>query len=205
MVSNTDTPPDASAPRLLRSTLIAACVAVVLLFATVLPAEYGVDPTGVGRVLGLTQMGLIKKSLAAEVAAAEAAARAAPAAPDSTGAGAQIAENSEGSDASQHVTTVTLQPNEGKELKLAMRKGASATYSWTTDRGVVNYDAHGDSTGAPGSYHGYKKGSGVSTDQGTLISAFDGKHGWFWRNRTTHPIVITLETQGDYDAIIPPK
>ena len=32
----------------------------------VLPAEYGIDPTGVGRALGLTQMGEIKVQLAEE-------------------------------------------------------------------------------------------------------------------------------------------
>jgi len=66
-----------SARALLRSTLIALAVAGALLLTVVLPAEYGIDPTGVGRVLGLTQMGEIKVRLAreaAEDAAADAAA-----------------------------------------------------------------------------------------------------------------------------------
>ena len=37
-----------------RATLIAATIAAVLLVTVVLPAEYGVDRTGVGRLLGLT-------------------------------------------------------------------------------------------------------------------------------------------------------
>jgi hypothetical protein len=48
-------------------------VAGFLLVTVVLPAEYGVDPTGIGRVLGLTQMGVIKARLAAEAAANDAA------------------------------------------------------------------------------------------------------------------------------------
>jgi hypothetical protein len=68
-----------SSRRLVRSTLVAASVATLLLVTVVLPAEYGVDPTGVGRVLGLTQMGEIKAALAKE-AAADAAADAAAAA-----------------------------------------------------------------------------------------------------------------------------
>jgi hypothetical protein len=59
--------------RLLRSTLIAAVVAGILLVTVVLPAEYGIDPTRIGRVLGLTQMGEIKVRLAREVAADQAA------------------------------------------------------------------------------------------------------------------------------------
>lgn len=54
---------------LLRSTMIAAVVAIVVLFVIVLPAEYGYDPTGIGRPLGLTEMGEIKMRLAKEAAA----------------------------------------------------------------------------------------------------------------------------------------
>lgn len=66
-----------SARALLRSTLVALVIAGTLLLTVVLPAEYGIDPTGAGRVLGLTQMGEIKVRLAREAAddaAADAAA-----------------------------------------------------------------------------------------------------------------------------------
>ncbi len=79
-----------SASRLLKSTVIALVVAIVILLVAVLPAEYGVDPTGVGRMLGLTQMGEIKVSLARE-AAAEDAAEAAAAAEEEAAAAAETA------------------------------------------------------------------------------------------------------------------
>ena len=55
---NTDLPNRAELPssrQLLRSTAIALVAAGALLITTVLPAEYGIDPTGMGRALGLTQ------------------------------------------------------------------------------------------------------------------------------------------------------
>ena len=58
---------------LLRSTMLALVVAATLLVCVVLPAEYGIDATGVGSVLGLTQMGEIKTRLAKEAAADAAA------------------------------------------------------------------------------------------------------------------------------------
>lgn len=76
----------ASPRRLLRSTLIALAVAGLLLVTIVLPAEYGIDPTRVGRVLGLTRMGEIKTRLAKEAAADAAADRAAAAAEDAAAA-----------------------------------------------------------------------------------------------------------------------
>ncbi len=58
-----------SSGQLLRSTIIAIISAVVILVAIVLPSEYGLDPTGIGKKLGLTQMGEIKLQLAAEAEA----------------------------------------------------------------------------------------------------------------------------------------
>jgi hypothetical protein len=57
---NSEIPSRAEQPstrQLIRSTLIAAVSALVLLFTVVLPSEYGVDPSGIGRALGLTEMG----------------------------------------------------------------------------------------------------------------------------------------------------
>ena len=62
--------------QLVRSTAIAAGVAGALLVTIVLPSEYAIDPTGIGRVLGLTEMGEIKQQLAAEAAEEEAQAAA---------------------------------------------------------------------------------------------------------------------------------
>lgn len=69
---NTDIPSRAELPttkQLLRSTIMALIAALVILLTVVLPSEYAVDPTGVGRWLGLTEMGEIKKQLAAEAEA----------------------------------------------------------------------------------------------------------------------------------------
>lgn len=63
--------------QLLMSTLIAFAVAAVLLVTVVMPAEYGIDPTRIGRVLGLTDMGEIKEQLHDEADADKAAATAA--------------------------------------------------------------------------------------------------------------------------------
>jgi len=46
----------ASRPRILKATAVALVVATALLFIAVLPAEYGIDPLGTGRMLGLTAL-----------------------------------------------------------------------------------------------------------------------------------------------------
>ena len=204
---NPGNPVDADLPsarRLLRSTMIAAAVATAILITMVLPAEYGVDPTGVGRVLGLTEMGETKMALAREEAghgAEEVAAPAAtPEAPVADQAPAQAVDASgSAATAKSDVTEIILLPNQGKEIKLVMRKDARVTFSWATSGGVVNYDTHGDSPTLK--YHGYAKGSGVKSDEGVLTAAFDGNHGWFWRNRSSDTVMVTLRTTGDYQEL----
>ena len=50
-------------------------------------------------------------------------------------------------------------------------------------------------------YHGYGKGVNQTEDAGQLTAAFDGKHGWFWRNRGKQAVTVTLTTQGAYEKI----
>lgn len=80
---------------LIRSTLIAAGAAGAILVLFWLPAEYGIDPTGVGALTGLTEMGEIKQQLAAEAEAdaqASAAAADAPTAPTPVAVPAEIVQ-----------------------------------------------------------------------------------------------------------------
>jgi len=209
---NTDLPTRAELPstaRLLRSTVIAFIVAAALLVTTVLPAEYGIDPTGIGRALGLTQMGEIKKSLAEEATAENAAppaapvqSAAAPVAPVEKTAATPAPAPKEAAPVAQHTMTVKLKPGQGAEIKVTMRKDATVRYEWTTEGGPVNYDTHGDPVNAPKNfYHGYGKGRNTARDSGTLQAAFDGTHGWFWRNRTKSEVTVTLKTSGDYQQI----
>lgn len=62
----------------------------------------------------------------------------------------------------------------------------------------VNFDTHGDGGGESISY---EKGRAVAEDDGVLEAAFDGNHGWFWRNRTSAPVTVTLKTDGEYTDI----
>jgi hypothetical protein len=201
---NADVPPKSELPTsraLLKSTAIAAAVALVLLVTVILPAEYGIDPTRIGRVLGLTQMGEIKMALAKEAEAAEAAEAAAPPVVATPAPAAQPAPAAPAPDsaANSHTTELTLAPGQGKEIKLAMREGARVTFEWSVQGGVVNFDTHADRPGTP--YHGYEKGQRQASDNGVLVAAFDGMHGWFWRNRGTAPVTLTLRTRGDYQEL----
>ena len=185
-----------SSAKLIKSTIIAAITALVLLVTVVLPSEYGVDPTGIGNALGLKRMGEIKISLAEEAAAdAQSKLPAQVVVPEPV-----EMEEGETAFARSDTMQVTLAPDEGTEIKVDMAEGDSVNYEWSTNGGKANFDVHGDSRKLKISYHPYEKGSEV-LKQGILVAAFDGSHGWFWRNRTSETMTVTLTTQGDYTDI----
>lgn len=76
---------NATSGGLIKSTLGAVAAAGAILTFIWLPAEYGIDPTGVGHVLGLTEMGQIKEQLHAEADADAAAALSAQGVPSASG------------------------------------------------------------------------------------------------------------------------
>lgn len=208
---NTDMPSRADLPssaQLLRSTAVAIAAAGAILVTVVLPAEYAIDPTGAGRVLGLTKMGEIKAQLADEAARDKAKDQSAPA-PDRRSslpgilmglliptanaqpASAAIAQKTE-------EATYTLKPGEYIEAKLGMKKGGKVKFKWSVADGAVNYDMHGE---AGQTSKSYAKGRGSAGEEGVLEAAFDGSHGWFWRNRGKAPVKVTLRVDGPYDLI----
>jgi len=195
----------ATTAKLVKSTILAALVAGVLLVTVVMPAEYGIDPTGIGKTIGLTKMGEIKTSLAKEAATERAAeledrpaiepvpspAKTITPAPEPTPPVIVLPN---------HEMHVTLAPNEAAEIKVDMNKGSVVQYTWWTDGGKANFDVHGDSKTLNIRYHGYSKGS-QQRKEGEIEAAFDGSHGWFWRNRTADTLNITLQTSGEYTDI----
>lgn len=224
-----------STAQLLRSTVIAIVAALLILVTIVLPAEYGIDPTRVGGLLGLAEMGEIKTQLAEE-AEADHSARPAetrnefsllgiiiPAAHAHASHGEEEPRDPMGrfqpwneyeettfeQDTEMEaeiaapewtdVVTLTLEPGEGKEVKLVMEEGAVAEYMWIAEGGVVNYDLHGDGSGNETSY---QRDRGVPGDEGTFTAAFTGNHGWFWRNRDRQSVTVTLHVRGAYTEVV---
>jgi hypothetical protein len=208
-----------STRKLVRSTVIALLTAVGLLVTVVMPSEYAVDPTGVGRALGLTQMGELKIILAQEALADTAPPQAiaptpAPAPAPAPPTAPQIAQIQPAAlPATQPATastpalktnqmTVTLKPGEGTEIKLEVLKNKTVSYEWTAAGGLVNYDTHGEPyNGEKGYFHSYTKGKQVKSDKGEFTAIFDGTHGWFWRNRSNNDVTISLKTTGDYLSV----
>ena len=64
--------------------------------------------------------------------------------------------------------------------------------------GRVNFDLHGHGSGKSGTY---EKGRGSQGSKGEFRAAFDGEHGWFWRNRDKVPVTVKIQVTGDYTEV----
>ncbi|AVN17433.1 MULTISPECIES: hypothetical protein [Acinetobacter] len=206
---NAEIPKDIELPsskKLIKSKAIAAVSAVVVLVTCVMPAEYAIDPTGMGKVLGLTKMGEIKQSLAEE---SENGINAAQAVNSVEQISVETSTQTAADNAqmimpaiNKESISIELKPGQATEVKLTMPQSASVNFDWKAVGGGLNYDTHGDPVNAPkGFYHGYGKGKNETTQQGVLKAAFDGKHGWFWRNRTENPVTVTLLVEGQFSEM----
>lgn len=200
---------------LLRGIVIAACVATVLLFTAVLPAEYGIDPLGVGRVLGLTKLHTPGPASPAVAAAPAAALAGAPAttAPAIVTKGSTVSAKGEQRQMTiasaqtvayrADVQEIVLPPNKGVEVKTTLAKGATLIYTWKTKGGqLVNHDFHGEPVDAgKDEFESFILEKGISQSRGSLVAPFSGVHGWYWKNLSSEPVTIMLSSSGFYKEI----
>jgi len=185
-VTTRDLPLDEARHRIAFAAGVALLVAGLVLVAFILPAEFAVDPLGLGARTGLLDLGRTGQQVAALNAAATTAGEAA--------ASAVITPAEKGF---HHETvTFTLAAKEGMEYKYRLDRGQALLFSWTASL-PVNYEAHAEPDGAPRGYaQTYEKGSARRTASGTLRTPFSGIHGWFWENPTDQPVTVTLSASG---------
>jgi hypothetical protein len=178
-----------SVRQLLRAMTIALATAAIILVLAVLPAEYGIDPTGVGRRIGLL------RPAPAEVALT--------AGPTEATAGQPVVK--EGTPFRTDEMTLTLASGDGAEIKAWMTRGRRFVFSWTSEGGAVNVDMHGEPIDASdGEFTSYWKDEDKTAGHGAFEAPFDGTHGWFWENLGPEPVTVRLRTSGYYDKLGPP-
>ncbi len=163
----------------------ALLVSGLALVVAVLPAEFGVDPTGLGRRLGLLALSEVKQ----QVTALEAGRASQP------GSATVVASELP---FRQETVSFTLAPREFVEYKYRLDRGQSLLYSWRAT-GAVDLEFHAEPDDAPKGYaETYDKRSRVDSASGTLVAPFAGIHGWYWENVTDAPVTVTLTSAGFY-------
>ena len=190
------TPFETSTRTLTIAVAAALLGALLILILFVLPAERGIDPTGIGSALGLAQM----RGNASESKGA----------PMPTEASATAATGPQGKQTISKATalrsddmTVVLKPHTGAEIKALMRTGDHLVFRWEAT-GPVTMDMHGERPNAGDEFTRYWKEADQTSAQGAFTAPFDGRHGWHWRNRSEKDVTIKVHTVGFYESLFQP-
>jgi hypothetical protein len=167
--------------RLLLSTLVAVIAAALILVAFVLPAEYAIDPFGIGRLSGLDALGTSK-------------------------AAKPITEVVHAHPRKYYSGNIAIEVagKEELEYKATLALGEPMLYSWRVQGGPVYFEFHGEPTQGTwpqGYYRSYEIQQRATESHGSFIAPFTGQHGWYWRNLSDEPAVITLQASGYYSRL----
>jgi hypothetical protein len=206
MSSTGPSSPAPSGKRIALSVVIALVVAAVILVTAVLPAEYGIDPTGVGRALGLTELNAaptrsfeVKDVLAGNAGVREVEV---PDFNDPVPLPNPAVHQSEDRAIETRTMTITLPPDGETEIKTVLRESKVVVYHWETDRGAIYCDLHGHDPEAGSEFFvRYREDQEGSNVTGSLVAPFGGEHGWYWLNYNDFPVTITLTVTGFFDDI----
>jgi hypothetical protein len=163
---------------LIKASVAAVLIALVIFLTIVLPSEYNLDPTGAGELLGLTV--LAKQSLSEE---------------------AKESVNEKPSGLQKDEATITVPAHSGVEYKYKMQQYSNITYEWKSDGTPIYFDFHGEPKGDTTGY--FESYTIATTDEvnGSMTVPFDGVHGWYWKNTSDEKVIVTLKTQGSYEVV----
>ncbi|MDE0754110.1 MAG: hypothetical protein OSB26_05595 [Woeseiaceae bacterium] len=196
-------------------TLLGAVLATVLF---IMPAEYGVDPTGLGTKLGLTDLEQTAPDPvpAGSVSSSEDAPKliagafpSAPAEDDFDFFDPEVMSDpfsrSHSSPFRTDTIEVPLDEFEHVEVKANMKQGDALVYSWKLVEGDTVYtDFHADphhTDQYPMDYWVRYAESEDAAASGSIVAPFDGNHGWYWMNIEENPVKVILEVRGYYESL----
>jgi len=160
------------------SSIIASLSAFFVLIAFIAPAEYGIDPTGLGKRLGL--IALAQKPV------------------QTTNKSIMQCPTGAKSADWQDIVLITVPAHSELEYKFYIAADELLNYEWSADGAALYFDFHGEPKGNTTGYFKSYQISTLSKASGSEKMPFTGSHGWYWKNKTAENVQITLKTKGQY-------
>ncbi|MGI9323591.1 MAG: hypothetical protein ACR2PZ_00115 [Pseudomonadales bacterium] len=170
--------------------LSATGIAMVVLLIAVLPAEYAIDPTGLGERFGLTKLAPTEQANTRAL----------------THWLSEPSLESRNRPLLGEQLQFELGPFESVEYKYRLQAGEGLLYRWhSSGPVVVNFHSEPDAlvTLEPGKEAAISFNNGRSNaNSGTYVAPFTGIHGWFWQNRGPQPVTLELHSAGFFNTAI---
>jgi len=162
---------------LVKALLVAVVLATVIFVSFVLPAEYNIDPTGIGESLGLTVLANSQEQVL------------------------EFPDFSDDPGYREDQTMITIPANSGLEYKFALPQYGKLIYEWSSGDNDLYFDLHGEPQGDTTGYFESFAAANGNEMKGSITVPFAGSHGWYWRNESDEDVVVHLKTEGNYEII----
>ena len=172
-------PDPPSKAKLAWATLAALGVAGVVLVSAVLPAEYDIDPLGIGEVLGLR---VLSNPGVGTIAVR----------PDGITA--------HGSSYRTDHRTFEIAPGSFVEYKYRLEEGRSMVYSWSASYWVRS-EMHSEADGSE-IVPTFEVEERTLARHGSYVAPFPGIHGWYWLNENDDTVTVTLDASGFFSTSV---
>ena len=204
----TNNQPNLNKGQLLKSLIIALIIGAIVLLTAVLPAEYGLDPLGTGKLFGFSKLYQGNEKIESNEIYSSLNFKKIKI--GKLGSPLSVPKPSEADNPPPEVQypqredtiEVVVPAEKGIEYKFKSLKYGSTKYEWVTDEGIVYIDFHGEvkQENPPKNvfYESYTLAYSNNM-AGTLTAPFEGKHGWYFRNETKEDIIVTIRLNGNYE------
>lgn len=201
-------PPHLEKRQIIKATLAALIIGVGVFVIAILPAEYGSDPLGTGKLLGLNRLYNYNYHQAATAV--------------ETSSMPILTMSDLGSDPSvpmpkeahnpapekqyadrEDTVSIRVPAGKGLEFKMNVLKYGKVKYEWVTDRGVLFSDFHGEvkeENPDPNKKEYFQSYTEAYSNNviGTFLAPYEGRHGWYFKNNSKTDIVVSLKLKGQY-------
>lgn len=196
--------------QIIKAVIMSMIIGFVLLITAVLPAEYGIDPTGAGKLFGFSRLYVPEDSDTATAGSGGVVLNNFPLIKmEKAGSGPEVQRPVEADNPPpetqlserQDSVQVIVPAGKGLEYKIYLLKHGKMKYEWATDNGVLYFDFHGEVKQAKEAKAVYFESYTIANSNnmvGTFLSPYEGKHGWFFRNNSDKDIIVTLRLKGQY-------
>ncbi len=200
--------------QLLKSVFWAFVIGAIVLITAVLPAEYGIDLLGTGKLFGFSRLYMEDTpkdttennmlSIPTEVELLKLKKLGSPKGVPKPIEAANPPPNEQLALRTDSINIVVA-AGKGIEYKFRALKLGSIKYDWNTSNNAIVYiDFHGEvyQENPPEEifYESYTLAYSNNM-AGTFTAPFEGKHGWYFRNKNDSDVIVTLHLQGEYELL----
>jgi hypothetical protein len=196
--------------KIIIATIAALLFGSIIVVGAVMPAEYGIDPTGLGKLIGFDKLYQpVEKNTVATLPGTATQSAIKVLKLEGGGSEPEVLKPEEANypaPEKQYVeredsVEINLKAFKGLEYKVEMLKYGKLKYEWITSSGIVYADCHGDVKQANPPKDIYYESYAIAYSNnmiGNVTVPYEGRHGWWFKNMTGQDITVKIKLKGQY-------